>query len=255
MGRMDATVLCLIPAIFIAGFVDSIAGGGGLIAVPTYLIAGIPPTLALGTNKCVSAMGTAVSVGRYMHSGRILWPVAIVGIPLSLLGAALGARSILLFDQDVVRKIILIILPIAAALTLLPKPHGHVEDPLTWRSLRLWMAIPPISLALGWYDGFFGPGTGSLLILALYGLAGISLIHSAAVGRLFNLISNIGGMVTFMMQGQVLYKIVIPLGLASIAGHWCGSHLAIKRGAGVVRGMLGVTCALLFIYLLWSYRH
>lgn len=245
-------LLFLMPTVFIAGFIDAIAGGGGLITVPAYMIAGLPPALLLGTNKCVSTMGTIVSAGRYIHSGRILWPVAIVGIPCALLGSALGAHTVALLDASIVRKIILIALPIAAALTLAPKPHGHIADDIDWKSLRLWVLIPIISLALGWYDGFFGPGTGSLLILAMYGIAGMSLIHSAAVGRVFNLVSNVGALVTFMWYGQVWYKLALPLGVASIAGHWCGSHLALKRGQGVVRGMLAFTCALLFAYLIWQ---
>lgn len=242
----------LLPIVFIAGFVDAIAGGGGLITVPAYMIAGLPPALLLGTNKCVSTMGTIVSAGKYIHSGRILWPVAIVGIPCALIGSVIGAHTVALLDATVVRKVILIALPIAAILTLTPKPHGHIEDDIGWNSPRLWTLIPIISLALGWYDGFFGPGTGSLLILAMYGLAGMSLIHSAAVGRVFNLVSNIGALVTFMWYGQVWYKLALPLGVASIAGHWCGSHLALKRGHGVIRGMLALTCALLIATLIWQ---
>ncbi|PIR21070.1 MAG: hypothetical protein COV45_02770 [Deltaproteobacteria bacterium CG11_big_fil_rev_8_21_14_0_20_47_16] len=245
-------IVYLLPIVFVAGFIDSVAGGGGLITVPAYLIAGFPPATLLGTNKCVSTMGTVVSASKYIHSGRILWPVAIIGIPCSLIGSVWGAHTVALLDASIVRKIILVALPLAAAITLIPKPHGHIETDIGWRSLRLWILIPIISFGLGWYDGFFGPGTGSLLIMLMYGIAGMSLIHAAAVGRLFNLVSNASALFTFMWHGQVWYKAALPLGIAGIAGHWCGSHLAIKRGHGMVRGMLVVTCGLLFAYLIWQ---
>lgn len=248
-------LLLLLPVVFVAGFIDAIAGGGGLITVPAYMIAGLPPAILLGTNKFVSTMGTIVSAGKYAHSGRILWPVAIAGIPCALLGAMFGAHTVALLKDSVVRTILLIALPIAAVLTLAPKPHGHIEADIGWGSWRLWGLIPVISLALGWYDGFFGPGTGSLLILAMYGLAGMSLIHSAAVGRVFNLVSNVGALATFMWFGHVGYRLALPLSVASIAGHWCGSHLALKRGHGIIRGMLAVTCALLFATLIWQGLH
>lgn len=248
----DVTWVLLLPVVFVAGFVDAIAGGGGLITVPAYMIAGLPPAQLLGTNKFVSTIGTVAAAGRYIHSGRVLWRVAIIGIPCELLGSVLGAHTVALLDPSLIRKVILIALPIAAGLTLIPRPHGHVEHELNWSSWRLWVVVPLIALAMGWYDGFFGPGTGTLLILALYGIAGLNLIHAAAVGRLFNLVSNAGALVTFMWHGQVLYKIGLPLAAAGFAGQWCGSHIALKHGHGVVRAMLVVTCALLLIYLVWQ---
>ncbi len=245
-------ILLLIPVIFVAGFIDAIAGGGGLITVPAYMIAGLPPAQLLGTNKLVSTLGTVAAAGKYIHSGRVLWQVAIVGIPCELIGSVLGAHTVALMDPSLIRKVILIALPIAAALTLIPRPHGHVEHELDWSSPRLWILIPLISLVLGWYDGFFGPGTGTLLILALYGIAGLSLIHSAAVGRLFNLVSNAGALFTFMWHGQVLYKIGLPLAAAGFVGQWIGSHFALKHGHKLVRAMLVATCSLLFAYLIWK---
>ncbi|MDP2600204.1 MAG: TSUP family transporter [Deltaproteobacteria bacterium] len=249
---LDPSLLYLAPVVFIAGFIDAIAGGGGLLTLPSYLIAGVPPVFALGTNKFVSTAGTIVSTGKYIFHKRMLWPVVWVGLPCSLIGSVLGAHTVALLKPEIIRTVILVALPVAAALTLMPKPKGHKEEILHWRSPRLWVAVPLISLALGWYDGFFGPGTGTLLMLALYGIGQLSFLHSAATARFFNLVSNAGALVTFLFYKKVVFSLALPLSLASIAGHYIGSHLAIKKGAGLVRGMLMASCTILFAYLLWE---
>jgi len=250
---IDFNIFFLAPVVFVAGFIDSIAGGGGLLTVPAYLIAGIPPTLTLGTNKLVSSIGTVVSSTKYILSGRILWPVVIVGIPLTLLGSAIGAHNVAILDQELVRKIILITLPIAALLTLIPKPKVDHTVSIHWRSPKLWYLVPFIAFGMGFYDGIFGPGTGSLLLLAFYGLTKISFLRAAATARIFNLTSNIGALITFLVHGQVLIPLALILGVFGIAGHYCGSHMAIKKGDGLVRGMLAISCSLLFGYLCWEH--
>ena len=247
---LDPSLIFLGPVIFIAGFIDAIAGGGGLLTVPAYLIAGIPPTLTLGTNKFVSTIGTFVSTSRYIINKRVLWPVAIVGIPFSLIGAMVGANTVAFLPQDLVRKVILIALPVAAVLVLIPKPKDHQEIKMEWRTLRLWILTPLITFSIGWYDGIFGPGTGSLLVLALYGIGRLNFLHSAATARVFNLISNIGALVTFLIHGKVLFAIGIPLAFFGMVGHYAGAHLALKKGDELVRGMLALSCTILFVYLL-----
>lgn len=246
-------LLWLIPVVFLAGYIDSIAGGGGLLTVPAYLAAGIPAQFTLGTNKMVSSLGTIVSTLKYIRGGLMLWPVVIVGIPCSLLGSSLGAHWVANLPEATVRSVILFTLPIAAALTLLPKPKAAQRPEYSWHSLQLWTLIPLITFAIGWYDGMFGPGTGSLLILALFGIAKLPLLRCAAVGRLFNLTSNVAAMVTFILHGHVLYHLVIPLAAAGMAGHYLGSKRAIAKGDAVVRPMLLFACALLFAYLLWQH--
>ncbi|MBI2344315.1 MAG: TSUP family transporter [Deltaproteobacteria bacterium] len=249
--HVDPLLVALIPTVFVAGFVDAIAGGGGLITVPAYLLAGIPPTFLLGTNKCVSTIGTMASTARYILGRRMVWPVVMVGIPCTLVGAAFGAHTVALLPQEYVRTVIFVALPIAAGLTLAPRPKHISAHLVTWRSPRLWWSVPIIGLSIGWYDGFFGPGTGSFLILAFYGLTHLPLLNAAAVGRLFNLASNAAALVTFILHGKVLYTLALPLALAGIAGQYCGSHLAIRRGDRLVRGMLMAVCAMLLLFLIW----
>lgn len=242
----------LILVVFIAGFIDSIAGGGGLLTVPAYLLVGIPPVTTLGTNKCVSSIGTAVAAAHFIHGRLVLWRVVIIGVLFTLIGANIGAHHVITIDPSTVRTIILVLLPIAALLTLAPKPHSHAEVKMDWHSKRLWIVVPLIALALGWYDGVFGPGTGSLLTLAFFGLGGFSLLHAAATARCLNLISNIGAAVMFLIHGHVDLHLIPPLAIAGIAGNFLGSHLALKRGDGVVRLMLAFTSLLLFVSLLWQ---
>ncbi|MBI4125501.1 MAG: TSUP family transporter [Deltaproteobacteria bacterium] len=249
----NADLLFLAPVIFVAGFIDSIAGGGGLLTVPAYLIAGIPPTQTLGTNKFVSTVGTFVSTGRYVLNKRVLWPVALVGVPFSLAAAAAGANFVAIIPDALVAKIIIVALPVAAAFTLIPKPKGHREIPIRWKSLRLYTIIPLITVTLGGYDGMFGPGTGSLLLLCLYGVARLNFLHAAATARFFNLLSNLAALVAFLSHGAVLFGIGIPLALFSMGGHYLGSHLALKHGDRLVRIMLAVALTLLLSYLLWKY--
>lgn len=248
---MPSELLYLAPIIFVAGFMDAIAGGGGLITVPAYLFAGVPPVLTLGTNKFVMTTGTIVSVTRYILHGRVLWPVALVGIPCSLLGASLGASTVVHLPPAYVRSIILLLLPAAAFFTL-ARPRTESPPLLHWRSHRLWMIIPALSLALGWYDGFFGPGTGSLLMLALHGLAGLSLLQSAKVSRVLNLASNIAALVVFVAHRQVLYTLAFPLALVSVAGYYCGSHFALHSGERFIRAILMTAIALLLAFIAWE---
>ncbi|MBI4239207.1 MAG: TSUP family transporter [Deltaproteobacteria bacterium] len=243
----------LCPVVFVAGFIDAIAGGGGLLTVPAYLLAGLPPVSLLGTNKFVSTLGTLISTGKYMWSGRMHWPAALIGLPATLIGAMYGAHTVTHLDPAIVRSVILVALPIAAILTLLPKPRMlNTHAAATWTTPRLWWTVIPVAVLLGWYDGFFGPGTGTILVLLLYSIVRLPFLQAAAVARFFNLVSNAGALVTFVWNDQVLYRIGLPLAAASIAGHYCGSHLALRRGDGFVRAMLAVSCSLVVVYLLWQ---
>ncbi len=238
--------------IFIAGFIDSIAGGGGLITVPAYLLFGLSPLPALGTNKVVSSMGTSFAVFVYHRSRRIPWRLTAIALPFTLCGAWLGARTVQFCDPHLVRMIIILGVPLAAVATLLPRRQSVSNTAHTLSTSQRCLLLPLIAGGLGWYDGFFGPGTGSLLILALHGLLRLSLLQSAAMGRAMNLASNIAAAASFLVGGFVVGQLVLPLTAAAIAGNYCGSHLAIQRGDRLVRVMLAGSCGLLVVALLWQ---
>jgi uncharacterized membrane protein YfcA len=243
-------VLLLCFVYFAAGFIDSVAGGGGLIAIPAFLLTGVSPELALGTNKLAATLGTASSLLNYARSGLVYWRLALIGLPAALLGSAFGSRVILFFDSAIIGKLIVLLLPLAMAVTLIPKKDKGVKE-LTPK--LLYILTPLVCLVVGFYDGFFGPGAGSFFILALHLAVGLGLLQASATSKIFNLATNLGSLAVFMAYGKVLYLIGLPLALANIAGNLLGSRLAIRIGPEFVRRVLWVSLALLFISLLWKF--
>jgi hypothetical protein len=245
------TELVLVAAFFAAGFIDSVAGGGGLITVPTLLLAGLPPQVALGTNKLASTCGTTVALLNFTRSGMVAWRIAGVGIVFSLIGSAVGTRAVLAFSPEAAAKVIVALLPLGIAATLFPKGNGQARTDVT--SFELAAVVPVVTFAIGFYDGFFGPGTGSFLILAFHLLLGMELTRASATAKVFNLTSNAASLAVFMAGGKVLYLVGLPLAAANIAGNYLGSRLAIRKGSGVVRACLSVSLTLLLATLAWKY--
>ena len=236
---------------FAAGFIDSIAGGGGLLSLPATLLVGLPPHNCLGTNKFMSSFGTAAACFSYAKSGAIVWRVVLIGIAFSLIGSTIGAKAVLFVDNSILGKIMLALLPVAAITTFLPirKAFASQEIP----PLRLYIGTPIVCFAIGFYDGFFGPGTGSFLLLGLHFALGMNLVSASATAKPFNLASNLSAMTVFILNGQVLYAIAIPMAVTNILGNVFGSRLALAKGSPVVRKMLFVSLGLLFVTLLWKY--
>ena len=236
-------VLIAVVGVFLAGFVDGIAGGGGIISVPCYLLAGLEPHLALGTNKLSSCIGTAVSAGRYIHGGYVDWRLGIPSVVLAIGGAALGTRLQLMVDETVLKVLLLVLLPLVAAVVLrqrqLPEERGEIEP-------RRQMALVLSSaLVLGTYDGFYGPGTGTFLLLCFCTLGKLDVRTASANVKLVNLSSNLGALATSLINGKVFLALGLIAALASVAGHWLGSGLAIKDGSKVVRPVILLVLALL----------
>lgn len=248
---MDEILLMLCLAAFAAGFIDSIAGGGGLLLTPSLLLAGIPPHLALGTNKFASALGTLAALVNFVSSRLILWKIAAFGLVFSLIGAYAGTRAVLMFEAEPLGRLIALALPIAAAAVLLPKKGRHHATDFSRRDL--WLKAPAICFVIGFYDGFLGPGTGTFLILAFHSFLRVDLVHASATAKIFNFASNVAALGAFAWAGSVDYALGLPLAGANIAGNWLGSRLAIRKGAGLVRVLLAVSLSVLFASLVWKY--
>jgi uncharacterized membrane protein YfcA len=234
---------------FLAGFIDSIAGGGGLILIPSLLLAGIPPQAALGTNKFAAIFGTSTALANFMKNGKVIWKIAGFGLAFSVIGSVIGTKAILYFDQNTTAKLIVMMLPITAIVTFFPK--RQLKTSISDFSKRdLYLYTPLLCLIVGFYDGFFGPGTGTFLIFGLYIFLGLHLINASAISKVFNLASNVGSFVIFAFADKVLYDIGIPIAISNLVGGYFGSILAIKKGQRFIKISLLIVFGILFITLM-----
>ena len=247
-------LLIVLPLIFLGGFVDSVAGGGGLITLPAYLMAGIPPHFAMGTNKVVNGFGTALASFKYFRGGKIrLRPAVIAGIG-ALAGAAVGTKIALLISEDILKIMMLVALPCAAVLLMLKKDFGK-EDGMpareyTPREETVRAAL--IGLGLGCYDGLIGPGTGTFMIMAFTMALSMDLLTSSGCAKLANLASNVASAVLFIFSGKVFWLLAIPAAACNMLGAYCGARYAMRGGSKKVRGMIFVVLGLLFVKMLYE---
>ena len=212
---LTVSLLCIVT--FIAGLIDSIAGGGGLLRLPALLIAGVSPQQALGTNKFTGAIGTGAAMLNFARKGLILWKLAFIGIPCALLGSAAGSKCILAFDPQTAGKILIALLPVAAMITLIPRRSKSCKDSFT--SKDVYLLTPLICFSVGFYDGFFGPGAGSFFIIAFNVCLRMNLIQASALTKVFNLSSNLGSLFVFLYHGDVLFLYAIPMTVADVLGN------------------------------------
>ena len=246
------SILSLLSAVaFSAGFIDSIAGGGGLLMVPALLMAGLPPQLALGTNKFSSTLGTSMAVANFIHRKKVVFKIVGIGLFFTLLGGFLGGKAILALDPSTVGKVIVGLLPVGIAAVLVPKKNSVSKPPAQGR--ELWVIVPLICLILGFYDGFFGPGAGSFLALGFHFLLRLDLVQSTANAKVFNFLSNLSALTAFLMAGKVIFSIGLPMAVCAMGGNYIGSHLAIKKGDRFIRFCLIGVLFLLLISLAAKY--
>ena len=239
--------LLLAGAAFLAGFVDSIAGGGGLITVPALLIAGFPPVDALGTNKLQGLFGSGSATIAYARGGQVDIAAQLPIAALSLVGGAAGALLASVLPGELLRIALPFVL-VAIALYFALKPNMDDID-RTRRMPPLVFAVTVVPL-IGFYDGVFGPGTGSFFMLAFVSLAGYGLLKATAHTKLLNFASNVGGFAAFSLVGAVSWKIGLLMGVAQFAGARLGAGLAIRNGAKIIRPLLVLNCMALAIRLL-----
>ncbi len=233
----------------LTGFIDSIAGGGGLIMMPALLFAGVPPINALATNKLQSMFGTATACLNYARKGLIDWRSNWLTIVLVFLAAGAGV----IFVQSVETKILALIIPLlllAVALYVLDSPRMSDEDAHQRIGPR---GYSPVGAAIGFYDGFFGPGTGSFFTTTLVGLRGFGLTRATALTKLFNLTSNVAAVLLFAIGGQMFWLLGVCMAGGAMLGGWIGSHTAMRFGAAVIRPLLVILSLGLTARLLWSY--
>ena len=236
------------PLVFLAGFADAVAGGGGLISLPAYLMAGLPVHTAIGTNKLSSAMGTAMAVGRFSRQGYIPWKGAALYVACALVGSAGGARLALLLDDEVFRTVMLVILPLTALYLLRSRRFGQAQAPYPPpKTLAIGVGI---ALGVGVYEGFYGPGTGTFLLLLLTAAAHMSLENANGIAKVINLTTNLTALVMFWVNGKVLLPLGLTAGVCSVAGNYLGTRFFDKGGAKAVKPVMLAVLAVFFIRVL-----
>lgn len=243
-------LLALFTAGLVAGFIDAIAGGGGLIAVPVLLWAGLPPHVVLGTNKFQSSVGTAVAVTRYVRAGLVRWRDVRLGALASLVAAMAGTWCVSRLDPTALRAVIPVLLLVVAAWMLLQPELGAEARPARVDP-RVFGLVG--GAVLGFYDGFFGPGTGSFWTVACLAVLGLELRGATAYTKVVNLASNVGALLLFAYAGRVDYRVGLVMIVGQIAGARLGSGLVVRKGASLIRPIFVAMVVALALKLLLSH--
>ncbi|MDO4906301.1 TSUP family transporter [Neisseria sp.] len=243
----------LVLASLVAGYIDAIAGGAGLILIPAFLMVGLPPQVALAQEKLVSTIGTLAAIKNFMKSSSIVWKIIPVGIISALIGAYIGAEVILMLPAHIISYIILAFLPVGLFATLFKgKLLAKADNSAGSEIKKSAVAVFITCLVVGFYDGFFGPGTGSIFIIALFIINKLTLLQASATSKIFNFASNIGAFVAFLIAGKMAFLIGIPMILANLAGNHFGSLHAINSNGEIIKKVLIVTVGLIMCTMIYK---
>lgn len=245
---LEYLIVC--PLVFLGGFVDAIAGGGGLISLPAYMIVGLNPIDAIGTNKFSASCGTFVATMRYSRCGFIHWKELIPAICTALIGSWFGARLALLMDNDIFKILMLVILPLTAIFVLNKRTLSEYRCPYTNRKTN--SIIAALALVMGLYDGFYGPGTGTFLMLLLLCVAHVRLEEAVGTTKVINLSTNIASLSVYLVHGKVLFPLALVAAVFGIAGNYIGARYFTRKGAGFVKPLIVVVLSIFFVKLCWE---
>jgi len=240
---MQFLIVC--PLVFLAGYVDAVAGGGGLISLPAYMIAGLPTHFAIGTNKLSSMMGTSLTTFRFARKGFIPLRQGALCAICALIGSRTGATVALNIEDSVFKCIMLVIIPLTFAYITFKKQSLEDREPFGFgKTLLISMGI---ALVIGLYDGFYGPGTGTFLILLLTSAAHMKLSSANGVAKAINLATNVAALAVYALNARVLVPLGLVAGVFGIAGNYLGSRAFLKKGSKLVRPLMLVVLMIFFI--------
>ncbi|MPN16816.1 putative membrane transporter protein YfcA [bioreactor metagenome] len=251
MESLSPEVLAfLVVAGFLSAFIDSVVGGGGMISLPALLLTGLPPSLALGTNKMASVMGSLTSTLSFMRSGKINYGLIKYLFPLSLIGSVFGVITVQKMPPEFLKPLVIVLLIAVTIYSVFKKDWGN-ESTYQGMTRKVAVLSGVAAFTLGFYDGFFGPGAGSFLIFAFL-MIGFDFVTAAGNARTLNFASNIAAVITFGLAGSINFYYSIPMGLAMIVGALAGTRLAITKGATYVRPLFITVTTLLVSKQLWD---
>ena len=247
MNLHEFFIVC--PLVFLAGFVDAIAGGGGLISLPAYMFAGVPVHNAIATNKLSSATGTAVSTWHLVKSRCVDLFLVPGTVACAFVGSIAGANLALIISDKVLKTVLVFVLPVVAFCVLRDKNLKPVI-PEGFTRKKQYLIMAACSFVIGIYDGFYGPGTGTFLLLVLTGAARYTMKEAAGTTKAINLSSNVAAFVTFVIHGKIIYTLGLAAAICSILGNYIGSGLVLGNGQKIVRPLILVVLAILFVKIL-----
>lgn len=231
--------------VFLAGFVDAAAGGGGLISLPAYIAAGMPAHFAYGCNKFSSACGTTLASIRFFKNKALDIRAALIAAAASFIGSGIAAQIVLLLDDRMLKRIVLIFLPIAAVVIFLNRGYGESNRSYELSKVKKFILAGLIGLFIGFYDGMVGPGTGTFAIIAFSILMKYDLKTASGNAKILNLASNCASLITYALNGYVFWMAAVPAALCNVAGSYLGSGMALKKGAAFIRPMIFIVMLLL----------
>lgn len=236
----------------LAGFIDAVAGGGGLITLPAYLLTGMPAHNAYAVNKFAAATGTTLASINYFRGKAMDVKVAIVAAVGSGAGSAVAAQIVLILSDEILKLLVLCAVPIVAIVifTQRNKPDvNRVTSEMSFKKICLAFAI---GFMVGGYDGLIGPGTGTFAIMAFSAIMGYDLLTAGGNAKVINLASNVAALITFMFKGLVIFKIAVPCAVATVIGTQIGTHMALKKGGRFIQPMMMFVVSLMLIKMIYD---
>ena len=245
-------IIC--PLIFIGGVIDAIGGGGGLITLPAFMIAGFPVHYAIGTNKVSSVMGTSIAFSRFIRNGYVDLKLSVMGIICAIAGSSLGARAALLISDHAFKILMLVILPVTAYYVFMSqnllKEERELHD--SHITSRTYIVCVLVAFFLGFYDGFYGPGAGTFMLLLMAGAAGLSVQKANGAAKAINFATNLAAVAVYFMNGKVIWQMGVIAGIFSIMGNYIGARFFEKGGAKAVRPVILIVLALFFMRVIYD---
>ena len=243
--------LIVLPLCFIAAVIDAIGGGGGLISLPAYMVAGLPTALASGSNKLSASFGTLIAAVKFLRSKKVLLVPSLCAVAGAIPGAYLGAELLSRTPENIMRLVILGVIPVMALVMILKRNAPEREYLELTKGKYLLCALT--GLLVGLYDGFCGPGTGTLLIMGFTWIVGMDTVTASGSAKIVNLSSNISSLISHAINGNILFALAVPAMLCAAAGGYIGSALAIKKGAKFVRIVMMCMMVVLVVKLFIDY--
>jgi uncharacterized membrane protein YfcA len=245
---VDFDIVAILTGVaFVAGFVDAIAGGGGLLVLPSLLLAGLDPVAALATNKLQGSFGTGSSVIAYARQRHIDFRSSLPMLLMTFAGAVLGVLAVKYAPTSLLAALMPLLLIVMAAYFALTRKLSNEDATPRITKRRFSLTVAP---GVGFYDGIFGPGAGSFYLLGFVTMLGYGVVRASAHTRLLNFTSNFAALLTFAVSGKIVWLVGLPMAAGQILGAQIGTRLAISHGARIIRPLLVIVCVGMAIRLL-----